>query len=97
MKLIAVLGDKKSISLNGSTFQKSIAQDNAKYSFSWIFFFLAILAMLKLNYVHKNLEIIQRNAFITSFIIYLRHLSVAKAILWPVETNICFAYNFEMN
>lgn len=45
----------------------------------------------------KNLEIIQRNAFITSFIIYLRHLSVAKAILWPVETNICFAYNFEMN
>lgn len=61
------------------------------------FFFLAILAMLKLNYVHKNLEIIQRNAFITSFIIYLRHLSVAKAILWPVETNICFAYNFEMN
>lgn len=37
-----------------------------------------------------------RNTFVTGFIIYFRHLSVAEVILWPVETNICFTSSFEM-
>lgn len=50
---------------------------------------IKLLSQIKLGTIH-------RNTFVTGFITYLGHLSVAEVILWFVETNTFFTSSFKM-